>query len=68
MKTTHQLLRLLAAATALSIASVHVAILNQHLEEQPYVGGLFLAAILALQAVALQLAQPRRARSRTTCS
>ena len=62
MKTTHQLLRLLAAATALSIASVHVAILNQHLEEKPYVGGLFLAAILALQAVALELAQPRRDR------
>ncbi len=62
MKTTHQLLRLLAAATALSIASVHVAILNQHLEEQPYVGGLFLAAILALQFVALELAQQRRDR------
>lgn len=62
MKTTHQLLRLLAAASALSIASVHVAILNQHLEEKPYVGGLFLAAILALQVVALELAQPRRDR------
>jgi hypothetical protein len=61
VKTTHQLLRLLAAATALSLASVHVAILNQHLEEKPYVGGLFLAAILALQ-VALELAQERRDR------
>ena len=43
-----QLLHLLAAATALSIAFVHVAILNQHIEETPYVGALFLASILAL--------------------
>lgn len=60
METVGQLLRLLAAATALSIASVHVAILNQHLEEKTYVGALFLAAILALQLVALELAQSRR--------
>lgn len=39
---------------------MHVAILNQHLEEKPYVGALFLAAILALQLVALALAQSRR--------
>ena len=39
-----QLSRLLAAASALNIASVHVAILNQHLEEKTYVGALFLAA------------------------
>lgn len=56
------LLRLLAAACAFSIASVHVAILNEHLEEKPYVGALFLASILALQLVALQLAQARRNR------
>ena len=62
MKTVSQLLRLLAAASALSIASVHAAILNQHLEEKPYVGGLFLAAILGLQLVALELAQSRRDR------
>jgi hypothetical protein len=55
------LLRLVAAATALS-ASVHVAILSQHLDEKPYVGALFLAAILALQLVALELAQSRRDR------
>jgi hypothetical protein len=60
VETVGQLLRLLAAATALSIASVHVAILNQHLEEKTYVGALFLAAILALQLVALELAQSRR--------
>jgi peptidoglycan/LPS O-acetylase OafA/YrhL len=53
-------LRLLAAASALSISSVHVAILNQHLEEKTYVGALFLAATLALQLVALELAQSRR--------
>lgn len=39
---------------------MHVAILNQHLEEKPYVGALFLASILALQFVALELAQSRR--------
>ena len=39
---------------------MHVAILNQHLEEKPYVGALFLAGILAFQLVALMLAQPRR--------
>jgi hypothetical protein len=55
-----QLVRLLAAALALSVASVHVAILNQHLEEKPYVGALFLTSILALQLVALELAQSRR--------
>jgi hypothetical protein len=60
VETVGQLLRLLAAASALSIASVHVAILNQHLEEKTYVGALFLAAILALQLVALELAQSRR--------
>ena len=60
METVGQLLRLLAAASALGIASVHVAILNQHLEEKTYVGALFLAAILALQLVALELAQSRR--------
>jgi hypothetical protein len=60
VETVGELLRLLAAATALSIASVHVAILNQHLEEKTYVGALFLAAILALQLVALELAQSRR--------
>ena len=60
METVGQLLRLLAAAAALSVASVHVAILNQHLEEKTYVGTLFLAAILALQLVALELAQSRR--------
>jgi hypothetical protein len=60
VETVGQLLRLLAAATALSIASVHIAILNQHLEQKTYVGALFLAAILALQLVALELAQSRR--------
>ncbi len=62
MTTAREFLRLLAAASALSIASVHVAILNQHLEEKPYIGALFLAAILALQFVALALAQSRRDR------
>jgi hypothetical protein len=60
VETVGQLLRVLAAASALSIASVHVAILNQHLEEKTHVGGLFLAAILALQLIALELAQSRR--------
>lgn len=60
VETARHLLRLLAAATALSIASVHVAILNRHLDEKTYVGALFLAAILALQFVALELAQSRR--------
>ena len=39
-----------------------MAILNQHLEERAYVGGLFLAAIFGLQVVALELAQSRRDR------
>ena len=60
MRTARDFLRLLAAASALSIASVHVAILDQHLEEKPYVGALFLGGILALQLFALMLAQPRR--------
>ena len=54
--------RLGVAALALTLASIHVAILNEHLQEQTYVGALFLAGILGLQVVALQLAQSRRDR------
>jgi hypothetical protein len=56
-------IRLFAVLAAIAEVGIHLFLLQDHLMEKPYIGGLFIASAVILTGVILALGVPGRARS-----